>query len=144
MLGKSSNSITICGGERGGGLAREYDSNLEKAFYFGDMLINYNVWCIENGKGELIFKASNPKGGMRSWMVYINLCLLLSRPVSSGGRIKYRSGVFRISVEYRSGVFRFYRFRINPTGLEQFSRLFLFLSKIKNSAYLLLKIICIQ
>ena len=55
------------------------------------------------------------------------------------GSDKIRVGCISGSGEIRAGVFRFYGFRINPTSLE---RLFLsFFVKIKNSAYLLLKII---
>ena len=44
----------------------------------------------------------------------------------------------------RAGVFQFYRFQVNPVGLERlFSELFLFLQKNKILASLLLNFVCI-
>jgi len=79
---------------------------------------------------------------------------VIIRPVSSGERVKYGLGIYgsgKIRVgcisgsgKLRAGVFQFYGFRIYPTGLECLFLSYFFFIKIKNSAYLLLKIICIQ
>ena len=71
-------------------------------------------------------------GGLNTSRVYTDSGKIRVRCISSSGKI-------------RAGVFRFLRVSDQPNGFRAlFPELFLFSSKIKNSAYLLLKIIHIQ
>jgi len=112
-----------------------------------EILIVFILFC-----RKIIKFRKNEKNAWKLWNwtgAYV-----IPRSVSSDGRVntdlvytgsgKIRVGCILGSGKIRAGKFRFYRFRINPTGLERpFLGCFFFV-KIKNSAYLLLKIIRIQ
>ena len=62
-----------------------------------------------------------------------------NRPVNSGGRVKYGSGVFRVRVEYGSDIFRFCGFQVNPMSHNRHPLYYYWGSKLgyKRSSYLI-------